>query len=311
MSSSVNVHSVEAVDNLRSAYSRFQTEAQETLQAAEQEVRRTEGWLQERLAYRRAEVQRLQEELRLVTAALARCEASGYRDPKTGNYYKPPCIAEQQAVQRTKAQLQEAQQRLNDVQTGIRLVGQAASSYRAQAQRTNRLLSTNFPGALSFLTGKIADLQAYLAGGSSSASTSTSVSSSTSPSGGNGTVSHQGINEVPLDQIDLSDSYVRGAGDFKKVSPQTMREGFQKLQDVVIPAVAKGADADYFARLDASQGLDNASGYLHIYHVFYGDNCIRLDKVGNKYTVTNGYHRLFIARQLGITSVPARVFPAT
>ena len=67
MGSSVNVHSVEALDSLRSAYSRFQTEAQETLQAAEQEIRRTEEWLQARLAYWRAEEQRRQEELRLAT----------------------------------------------------------------------------------------------------------------------------------------------------------------------------------------------------------------------------------------------------
>lgn len=308
MSSSVNVHSVEAVDNLRSAYSRFQTEAQETLQAAEQEIHRTEGWLQERLTYWITEEQRRQEELRLATAALTRCEASGYRDPKTGAYYKPACTAEKQAVLRTKAQLQEAQQRLKDVQTGIRMVGQAVDTYHIQAQRTTRLLSSSFPNAISFLTSKIADLQAYLSGGVGNASTPGGYSSS---SRGYGTAPHQGIDIVHLDQIDLSDSHVTGAGDFKKVSPQTMIEGFQKLQDVVIPAVAKGADADYFARLDASQGLDNANGYLNIYHVFYGDtSCIRLDKVGNKYTVTNGYHRLFIARHLGITSVPAKVFPS-
>lgn len=307
MSSTVNVHSIEAVDNLRIAFSRFQTEAQETLQAAEQEIRRTEEWLQERLSYWRAEELRRQEELRMATAALARCEASGYRDPKTGAYYRPPCTAEQQAVRQAKAQLQEAQQRLNDVQTGIRLVGQAVANYRIQAQRTTRLLSSSFLNAISFLTSKLADLQAYLAGEAGSASTSGGYSSS---SGGYGAAPHQGIDMVPLDKIDLSDSHVAGSGDFKKVSPQTMIEGFQKLQDVVIPAVARGADADYFARLDASQGLDNANGYLNIYHVFYGDiSCIRLDKVGNKYTVTNGYHRLFIARQLGITSVPAKVSP--
>src|SRR3989442_38120 len=143
MSSTVNVHSVEVVDNLRGSYSRFQTEAQEILQAAEQEIRRTEEWLQARLAYWRVEEQRRQEELRLATAALARCEASGYRDPKTGAYYRPPCTAEQQVVQRARAQLQEAQQRLNDVQNGIRLVGQAVSPYRVQTQRTTRLLSSN------------------------------------------------------------------------------------------------------------------------------------------------------------------------
>ncbi|HIC87994.1 MAG TPA: hypothetical protein EYP04_01110 [Anaerolineae bacterium] len=34
---------------------------------------------------------------------------------------------------------------------------------------------------------------------------------------------------------------------------------------------------------------------------------MRLNKMGDRYQVVNGYHRLFIARQLGIKTVPARV----
>jgi hypothetical protein len=218
-------------------------------------------------------------------------------------------------VQRAKAQLQEAQQRLNDVQTGIRLVGQAVSTYRMQAQKTTRSIASNFPNALSFLTSKIADLQAYLAGGAASASTMAPVSSSTSTSAGHGayggaygSAPHLGIQMIPLDQIDLSDSWVTGAGDFKKTTPQALIEAYKKLQDVVIPAIAKGAGDDYFARLDASLGLQNADSYLNVYNVFYGSDAISIEMVGKQYKVVGGgFHRLFIAQKLGIHSVPAKV----
>jgi hypothetical protein len=68
MSSAVNVRSVEAVDNLKVTFNRFQSETQETLQATEQEIRRTEEWLQERLAYWRAEEQRRQVDALVVSA---------------------------------------------------------------------------------------------------------------------------------------------------------------------------------------------------------------------------------------------------
>lgn len=116
-----------------------------------------------------------------------------------------------------------------------------------------------------------------------------------------------GIQIVDLDRIDLSDSSVAETGDFHKVSAQEMQEGLRKLQDVVMPAVAQGADGDYFSRLDAAQGLDYAHGYRRIYDAFYGQNCICLDQVGDRYQVVNGYHRLFLTRQMGIQALAARV----
>jgi hypothetical protein len=75
--------------------------------------------------------------------------------------------------------------------------------------------------------------------------------------------------------------------------------------------VAQGHGADYFAQLDVAQGLSGEDGYQHIYEVFYGGDAIRLNKVGNSYDVVNGYLRLYIARQLGLISVPAHVITST
>jgi hypothetical protein len=121
----------------------------------------------------------------------------------------------------------------------------------------------------------------------------------------------QGVQAIAVDQIDLTQSPVQGLADFHKITPQEVTIGFQKLQTVVAPAVAQGHGADYFAQLDVAQGLSGEDGYQHIYEVFYGGDAIRLNKVGNSYDVVNGYHRLYIARQLGLKSVPAHVITST
>ena len=73
------------------------------------------------------------------------------------------------------------------------------------------------------------------------------------------------------------------------------------------PAVRQGADGDDFARLDAERGLAYEHGYRRVYDAFYGNDAIRLERVGDTYQVVNGYHRLFVARELGLATVPARV----
>jgi hypothetical protein len=117
----------------------------------------------------------------------------------------------------------------------------------------------------------------------------------------------RGIQDVPVEEVDLSDSPVQDTDDFRKVSHAEMVEGFRKLQEEVRPAVAQGAEGDYFSRLDQERGLDYEHGYRRVYDAFYGDDAIRLDKVDDTYTVVNGYHRLAVAQELGLRTVPARV----
>jgi hypothetical protein len=117
----------------------------------------------------------------------------------------------------------------------------------------------------------------------------------------------RGIQDVPLDTIDISDSPVEGEEDFRKVSHDDMVEGFSKLEKVVRPAVEQGADGDTFYQMDQVQGLDYEHGYQRIYDSFYGTDAIRLNRDGERTTVVNGYHRLQVARELGIKTVPARV----
>ena len=117
-----------------------------------------------------------------------------------------------------------------------------------------------------------------------------------------------GIQDVPVSEIDLSDmEHIHGSSDFYKVSYDEMVEGLRKLEQEVKPAVQKGVDGGYFSKLDREKGLSYREGYRQVFDVFYGSTAISLIKDGEKYSVENGYHRIKIANDLGIGSLPAKV----
>ena len=119
----------------------------------------------------------------------------------------------------------------------------------------------------------------------------------------------QRLEDVPIDKIDLSDSHVHDLSDFggKGVTYDDIVEGFRKLETTVRPHYQRGSRKDFFRQMDLDLGHDYAHGYLKIYEVFYGDEAIVLSKIKDTYSVTNGYHRLFVARLLNIKAIPARV----
>ncbi|MCL4488664.1 MAG: hypothetical protein M1570_11115 [Chloroflexi bacterium] len=331
MSSTVNVRSVQALSDLNDAVVKFDVELKELLRAAEHKLQQSEQWLQDRLRHWRIQVQSRQDEVRRAEAALAACKASGYYDPDKGTYYTPPCTGEQYELHLAINRLREAQRELSNVETWVQIVNREATAYRDQVVCMTRMCERVLPGGASFLHYKVEKLQDYLVASASPAGSSAPPSSISSTGGVSSSVTSspamgalastglaaapgsspwvcEGIQSVSVDAISLADSPVTGLADFHKVSAQEMTEGLAKLQNVVMPAIAQGADADYFSQLDASQGLDYASGYRRIYDAFYGQGAIVLNKVGNQYQVVNGYHRLFLADQLGMKNLPALVY---
>jgi hypothetical protein len=115
------------------------------------------------------------------------------------------------------------------------------------------------------------------------------------------------IREVPLAAIELRDSAVEGPDDFRKVSYESMVRGMERYDAVVRPMVAEGATGDTFSELDEGKGLAYPDGYRVAYDAFHGQDPVKLEWVGDKYDVINGYHRIFVAQQLGWRTIPARV----
>ena len=112
---------------------------------------------------------------------------------------------------------------------------------------------------------------------------------------------------VALEDIDLSESHVQGPEDFKKVPLEEMERGWQVFYSDVLPAVQKGATADDFSSLDESLGLTPANGFRRVFDAFLGNKQwnepIRVEKKGDRYSVVNGFHRIFVAGKLGLSEV--------
>lgn len=112
--------------------------------------------------------------------------------------------------------------------------------------------------------------------------------------------------DAPLaDVIDDREGNIR----FEKVSRKQVEWGLETLTRVVQPAVRMGKGSDYFMDRDRAEGLDGERSYSGVYRWFYsGDHAIKLSRQpGGKLEVINGYHRIVVARELGIRSLPAVV----
>lgn len=157
MKPSAQVRSIQALVDLKGALGRFVGETWEELRAADQEIRRTEEWLQGRLAHWRYEVQQRREDVRRAKEDLDDCLASGYDDEGQD------CSDYEDALRQAQARLREAETELQNVQRWMKSVSETAAAYRTQEQRLSRLLAADLPKAEAFLGRKVAELEQYRA----------------------------------------------------------------------------------------------------------------------------------------------------
>ncbi|HVK25255.1 MAG TPA: hypothetical protein VM677_28185 [Actinokineospora sp.] len=114
---------------------------------------------------------------------------------------------------------------------------------------------------------------------------------------------------VDVSAIDASDSGVRGPEDFTKVSAEEMRAGLLLLERVILPAVSRGEGIeDMRARDTAARAAGGSADHVRVYEAFFGDSAIKLARAADGgLTVINGYHRIWLARRIGVERLPAEV----
>jgi hypothetical protein len=84
---------------------------------------------------------------------------------------------------------------------------------------------------------------------------------------------------------------------------QSATKQLPKIQDLV----KNGKTGDDFSTEDQAAGLDYAHGKRRVYDLYYGSDPIRLDKDGDHYDIISGRHRIYAAKELGLSTIPARV----
>lgn len=121
------------------------------------------------------------------------------------------------------------------------------------------------------------------------------------------------IQEVAVQ--DLPDAAeVRGPQDFNHhITYADAKLHTQQLNEVVLPWVRAGAVGDDFKALDQQLGRThpdglNSNGYHETYQLFYGNQPIIVGKgADGTLDVEGGRHRIYMAKELGLTSIPVHI----
>lgn len=157
--STVEVRSIDALEDLQTSLIRYADQAQATLEAAQRELQRTLDWLDERVRHWRNEVARCQEMERRAAAAYQRCMTSGDRD------HPPSCGREEQAVQEAHRRLAEAQREERTATQARQAVQTEAEAYLREAGRLSVIIQSDMPKAVATLRHKVETLRAYTSAG--------------------------------------------------------------------------------------------------------------------------------------------------
>jgi hypothetical protein len=258
----------------------------------------------DRWASKRAEAQR---QVNAADRALRAC----HRDPRAN------CSGQEKALAEAQDWLARTEENLTTAKRCGERVRAAAERFRQELSAYRRHLELELAAAAAFLGGLAAAADAYAAASVSGGGATDAAPGSWAwamPASGEAdappetSIGTTDLFAAPLDRIDTSESGVTGRESFRKTGYATMREGTQRLDEVVLPAVRNGAGGEHFAAMDAQRGLDYEHGYQRVYDAFFGDDSLRLDaRADGSYGVTNGYHRIYVARELGLRTLPARI----
>ncbi|MCW3488671.1 hypothetical protein [Dethiobacter alkaliphilus] len=295
MKRGVDLRSFSALKDLEAALGRFAGKAQESLDSAEREVRQA--------------VEELDNHRRLVEHRLRRlqkaCEHGG--NEKDSRF----------AVRK----MEEAEEALRRIYFLQKQLTDRQQAYRHQADKLRELAAGETVKARHYLTTKLEQLQTYTAtqfsGTSSSLNTTAGTASgSTLAAGGTETAAGESLTDfklpdgyrwVSLGEINLDE--IPEDLSFQKTSSDEMKDGFSILQKDVLPALREdpSRDSGYFGERDREAGKDYQNGHQRVYDAFFGHDHIRLERWqgDDVYSITNGRHRIAVARELGWSVIPA------
>lgn len=116
----------------------------------------------------------------------------------------------------------------------------------------------------------------------------------------------RGIIDVPVADLPQPEG-VNGPQDFDHHITYPDAVAASRQMQAMKPQIDGGYKSDDFAALDKKNGLDYANGQQRVYDLFYGSDPVSVTKDGNKYDIDSGRHRIFIAKEAGYDTIPARV----
>lgn len=205
--------------------------------------------------------------------------------------------------------------KLREAQGAHRVACQAAQQIAAIRSRVNALQRSHAQSAEATVSAARADLlrraselgsyRSVGGGGGGGAS-----AGSPGPSGGGGSwMSSMGLSSIDVGSVDFSDNPIQGEFGRGGATRADYRWAVQTWDEIVGPGVEKGMTRDDFVARDTARGAPPRRRSADVYDMFTGDDRIRLSRrVDGSFDVIGGRHRLAVARELGIKSLPGQVF---
>ncbi len=117
-------------------------------------------------------------------------------------------------------------------------------------------------------------------------------------------VSSADLDDTPI----LDDDYAKGTFGKGGLSRADYRWAVQTWNDTVGPGVAAGETREDFVERDNRSNAQPLRRTADVYDIFLGSDRIRADRrLDGSLDIVNGRHRLVIARELGIKTLPGQV----
>jgi multidrug efflux pump subunit AcrA (membrane-fusion protein) len=117
----------------------------------------------------------------------------------------------------------------------------------------------------------------------------------------------RGFADVDVALADYSDNPIVGKFGRGGCTRADYRWAVTTWDEVIRPGLDNGMTRDDFAARDAVRAARSPRSFAEVYDMFLGENCIRIDRLPDgTLRVSGGRHRIEVARELGVTRLPAK-----
>jgi len=304
MTSDTVTASPDSLHQLADGTRRFQTEHLEAIQRSLSITDQARDHVEQVRRDRAREEERARQSLSDAQSAMAACEADGQRS----------CSQEAMSVREAERTLAIAVERHQVSRRVEARVNALRDRHRTSATRCKQVLTRLAPQAIAELNRLGANLEGYRAvpiptsaGVGGDAGHADILESDRGPTSTPPRIGATQMSLVPLAAIDDRDTSITGPQSFEKVSYNDMMHGMALLDEIVVPAVQAGKGRDYFAERDRREGRREPT-LTTVYESFFApERSVKLSRSGGKFQVINGYHRIYLARREGLSSIPASI----
>ena len=195
-------------------------------------------------------------------------------------------------------QARRASVRIADVAAGVGQLNKAHANYGTSQAAAAQ-------GQLAAMSRAI---EGYGSGGVGGGTGGSAPASASTGNGGSVQLSSFGLRDVDVGATDLADTPINGEFGRGGATRADYRWAVQTWSDTVGPGIARGMTRDDFAARDQRNGAPPLRRTADVYDMFLGTDRIRVDRrADGSLNVVSGRHRLLIARDLGIKSLPGQV----